>query len=128
MVIILNLDTEKSNQIIDITSLINKNITIESGIAVIYSPHTTAGLTINESADSDVKSDFLKSFNDIVRELDFKHMEGNSSSHVKTSITGKSLNIIIEKNRLKLGTWDGVYFCEFDGPRNRKIWLKQMSD
>lgn len=124
---ILEIKSSKQNQIINITSLVQNNIKINSGLITIYCPHTTAALTINESADPDVKSDILLSLNDIVKELNFKHTEGNSSSHVKSSMIGKSVNLIVENSKLQLGTWDAIYFCEFDGPRNRKIWLKEIN-
>lgn len=115
---VLELKTNKKNQIIDITSLIQNNIKINSGLITIYCPHTTAAVTINESADPDVKSDILLSLNDIVKELNFKHSEGNSSSHVKSSIIGKSVHLIVENSQLQLGTWDAIYFCEFGCAQN----------
>lgn len=124
---IINIQTNSNEEIVDITQKVNSIISetkINDGICVIYSPHTTAGITINENCDPDVKHDILLSLNNIVKELDFKHMEGNSSSHVKTSLMGKSQTLIIENNKLVLGTWDGIYFCEFDGPRSRKVFIK----
>ena len=98
---------------------------ITNGIAVVYCPHTTAGITINEAADPDVVPDMLlglsKAFPD---RADFRHMEGNSSSHLKASAIGSSVTIIINEGRLALGTWQGIYFCEFDSPRNRKFYVQ----
>jgi len=123
----INIKTSKKEEIIDITQqveLIVSESGIKDGLCVVYSPHTTAGITINEDADPDVKQDILMSLNNIVKELDFKHMEGNSSAHVKTSLMGKSQTIIINNNSLALGTWDGIYFCEFDGARSRKVFVE----
>ncbi|MFA7043968.1 MAG: secondary thiamine-phosphate synthase enzyme YjbQ [Bacteroidales bacterium] len=117
---------------IDITSDIRKIVkesTIKNGICLIYCPHTTAAITINENADPDVKHDLLmgldKAFPD---EIDFKHEEGNSSAHLKSSCIGCSKTVIIENNDLVLGTWQGIYFCEFDGPRKRTTLVKILSD
>ncbi len=127
---ILQISTSEKESIIDITSEVRDIIIqskIKDGICVVYSPHTTAGITINENADPDVKHDILLSLNSIVKELDFRHSEGNSSAHMKTSLVGKSQTIILEDNQLQLGTWDGIYFCEFDGPRSRKIYVEIVS-
>ncbi len=118
-------NTSSKEEIIDITEEIEKSIYIEDGFIYIYCPHTTAGITINENYDPDVKDDVIKSLNEIVRELpSFKHMEGNSTAHVKSILTGKTLQIAIENGKLVLGRWDGVYFCEYDGPRRREILVK----
>jgi secondary thiamine-phosphate synthase enzyme len=127
---IINLSTKIKNELIDITTEIQRLISesnIQNGLCVIYCPHTTGAITINENADPDVKSDIIKSLNNIVKELDFKHSEGNSCAHVKSSMIGKSETIIIKNNKLQLGTWDGVYFCEFDGPRNRTVFIEILS-
>ena len=98
---------------------------IADGIVTIYCPHTTAGITINENADPDVMTDMLlgltKAFPD---RAEFRHAEGNSAAHLKASATGSSVTVIIDKGKLLLGTWQGVYFCEFDGPRTRKFFVK----
>jgi len=98
---------------------------VESGIVVIYCPHTTAGITINENADPDVIHDLLigldKAFPD---RSEFRHGEGNSSAHLKASAMGSSATVIIENGKLVLGTWQGIYFCEFDPPRERKFYIK----
>ena len=102
---------------------------VESGIAVVWCPHTTGGITINENADPDVVGDLLlglaKAFPD---RAEFRHAEGNSAAHLKSSCVGVSQTIIIEKGKLLLGTWQGIYFCEFDGPRQRKYFVKIMED
>jgi secondary thiamine-phosphate synthase enzyme len=120
--------TTKPQEFIDITNLINKEIkkrNIQDGIAVVFVPHTTAGVTINENTDPDVVEDILSSLNRVfpVRG-NYRHYEGNSHAHIKASIMGSSCTVIIEGGRLKLGTWQGVYFCEFDGPRDRKVYIK----
>lgn len=121
----INITTTKNNEIIDITNKIQDLIDFEEGFVYIYCPHTTAGLTINENADPDVKKDVIESLNSFVRELSiFKHMEGNSTAHVKSILTGKFLQIAVENRKLVLGTWDGIMFCEYDGPRNRTIKVK----
>ena len=98
---------------------------VASGIAIIYCPHTTAGITINENADPDVVHDLLiglsKAFPD---RKEFRHSEGNSTAHLKATVVGSSATIIIENGRPLLGTWQGIYFCEFDPPRNRKFYVK----
>jgi secondary thiamine-phosphate synthase enzyme len=98
---------------------------VTDGLALIYCPHTTAGITINENADADVTSDILlgldKAFPDRV---EFRHSEGNSAAHLKASAIGSSVAVIIDGGRLLLGTWQGVYFCEFDPPRGRKFFVK----
>ena len=102
---------------------------VSSGVAVIFCPHTTAGITINENADPDVVHDLLigldKAFPD---RAEFRHGEGNSSAHLKASAMGSSATVIVESGRLLLGTWQGIYFCEFDPPRNRKFYVKVVGD
>jgi secondary thiamine-phosphate synthase enzyme len=98
---------------------------IKSGICVIYIPHTTAGITINENADPDVIRDFLMEMDKLIPLSDgYHHIEGNSAAHIKSSMMGFSQTIIIEEGRLLMGTWQGIYFVEFDGPRIRKIYVK----
>lgn len=111
---------------IDITDRVNDVIAAsgkEAGLCQIFVPHTTAGLTINENADPDVVKDMLKALNEMVPHLPYDHVEGNSPAHIKSSLMGCSLTIPIENGSLCLGTWQGVYFCEFDGPRRRSIWV-----
>lgn len=119
--------TNHKQEFIDITDKITESIKIENGIWVVYCPHTTAGLTINEGADPDVRRDVLNALDELTPKLNYKHMEGNSPAHIKSSLMGNSLNIIIEKSKLKLGTWQSIYFCEFDGPRIRKVFLKFLT-
>lgn len=98
---------------------------VTDGICVVFCPHTTAGITINENADPDVVHDILLGFNTAFPDRrEFLHCEGNSSAHLKASCVGSSATIIIKDGRLLLGTWQGIYFCEFDGPRKRKFFVK----
>jgi secondary thiamine-phosphate synthase enzyme len=123
----INLKSTKRNELIDITSKLQKIVSeskISSGICVIYTPHTTAGIIINENADSDVKKDLLAALEQMVPKINFLHGEGNSDSHLKSLICGKEKTLIIENVSLKLGTWDSIYFMEADGPRVRKVFVK----
>ncbi len=116
---------------VDITSIIEKQVQeshIQSGIVYCFVPHTTAALTINENADPDVKRDLLYKLNkEIPNEDGYHHAEGNSDSHLKASLFGFSEQVLIENGQLVLGTWQGIYFCEFDGPRNRNLIVKVHS-
>ena len=122
---ILSVKTRERTELIDITSDINQLIQksgIDQGLCMVYVPHTTAAVTINESADPSVKSDILMILNQIIPwEANYRHMEGNSPAHIKSTLVGSSELIAIENRRLILGTWQGIFFCEFDGPRNRKV-------
>ena len=121
----LSVKTSKKEELVDITAEIERLVDIESGFCIVYCPHTTAGLTINEGADPDVKADIIDALRRIVPDSQpFRHSEGNSPAHVKASLMGNSLYILVEEGRLKLGTWQSVYFCEFDGPRNRKVMMQ----
>lgn len=119
-----------SQGLIDITGEVQEAITesgVNEGFCIVFCPHTTAAVTINENADPDVKSDFVMGLDKAFPDLDgFDHAEGNSDAHIKSSTVGASETIIISGGRLLLGTWQGVYFCEFDGPRNRKFYVKVM--
>ena len=122
----ITIKTSSKESFINITSLIQaelKTYSVQNGICTILIPHTTAGITLNENADHDVISDMLMAFDKLVPSLNFRHMEGNSKAHIKSSLIGCSLNVIIENGSLMLGTWQGIYFCEFDGPRTRKIYI-----
>ena len=102
---------------------------VQSGLAVVYCPHTTAGITINENADPDVQYDLVMGFDEAFPDRRaFRHGEGNSDAHLKCSTVGASETILIEDSKPLLGTWQGVYFCEFDGPRTRKYYVKVMAD
>jgi secondary thiamine-phosphate synthase enzyme len=99
---------------------------IKSGVAIVYVPHTTAGITINENADPDVKADMLKSLDHMVpwNQPHFQHAEGNSAAHIKASMMGFSVTVFVENGSLALGMWQGIYLCEFDGPRTRQVWVR----
>lgn len=128
----LTVISQKKTQFIDITSQIQAIVTtqdIDSGLCFVFVPHTTAAVTINENADPAVPSDMLNVLNTIIPwDLDYMHLEGNSAAHVKSSLVGASEVIAIENGQLDLGTWQGVYFCEFDGPRTRHVNIKLIKD
>jgi secondary thiamine-phosphate synthase enzyme len=120
--------TGKANEMRNITRGVQAAVTesgILSGICTIFVPHTTAGVTINENADPDVVRDILMELNKLVPLRDgYQHMEGNSAAHIKASLFGFSQQVIVESGLLVLGTWQGIYFCEFDGPRQRQVYVK----
>lgn len=128
----LHISTGSQTELIDITDKIQSVLSeskIQSGICQVFIPHTTAGITINENADPSVKRDILKELNKVIPFDDnYQHSEGNSAAHIKSSVIGISLSLLVEDSRLQLGTWQGIYFCEFDGPRSRKIWIKILND
>ena len=125
----LTIQTNMRDEMIDVTKMVQEFVNehgIQEGTVLIYCPHTTAGITINENADPDVKSDMLRRFDDlypwnVVKDM---HAEGNTAAHMKASTVGASQTVIITKGRLLLGTWQGIYFCEFDGPRQRTLYMK----
>lgn len=125
---ILSVKTRERTELVDITSDINQLVQksgIDQGICMLYVPHTTAAVTINESADPSVKSDMLMVLNKIIPwEANYRHLEGNSAAHIKSTLVGSSELIAIENRKLVLGTWQGIFFCEFDGPRNRKLHVR----
>ncbi len=124
--------TTAHTQLLDVTAAVNdavKNAGVKSGLAVVWVPHTTAAVTVNENADPDVKSDISREINKIVPWEDgYRHVEGNSAAHLKASLFGAAETLLIEDGRLALGTWQDVYFAEFDGPRTREIWIKIFPD
>lgn len=124
----ISVKTSSRVELIDITHLVEKVISeskIKSGLCTVYVPHTTAAVTINENADPSVRSDIIKELNKIVPFDDnYSHLEGNAAAHIKASMIGPSENILLDGGSLVLGTWQGIYFCEFDGPRNRKVIIK----
>ena len=130
--ITLDVSSKHATEMIDVTRQVQEKIAqenIQNGLAMLFVPHTTAGITINEGADPAVKSDILLVLNKIIPWKEaYKHVEGNSPAHVKTSLVGSSEVIVVENGRLVLGTWQSVYFCEFDGPRNRKVYIKVIHD
>ncbi len=124
----LTIHSNDRTQFIDITRQVQQSLEaldLADGIVTLFVPHTTAGLTINENADPDVTADMEKVLDRIVPwTADYAHCEGNTAAHVKTSMMGSSLQVIVENGKLQLGTWQAIYFCEFDGPRTRKVWIK----
>jgi secondary thiamine-phosphate synthase enzyme len=120
------LQTSKRNEFIDITSRIQDVIEeVSEGVITVYSPHTTTAVTINENADPDVPRDILKKLEELIPQRDnFSHMEGNSDAHIKASLFGSSVRVIIKDTQLLLGTWQSIFFCEFDGPRTRNFYLQ----
>ena len=128
----LTVKTGGKTELLDITSKIQDAVQrsgFSEGICMVSVPHTTAAVTINESADPNVARDVLMVLNQIVPwQADYRHGEGNSPAHVKTSLIGSSELVAVEKGRLVLGTWQGIFFCEFDGPRSRKVQVRFLKD
>jgi len=127
----LKVISKKRNEMIDITSdiqeIINKE-NLEEGFIIIYVPHTTAGITINEGADPSVQRDIVETLKRIIPDPgDYHHIEGNSDAHIKASIFGSSVTVIVENNKIALGTWQHIFFYEGDGPRNRSVYVSLMS-
>ena len=124
----LSVRSHKQFECINITSQVQKLIKdseVKDGIVTIYCPHTTAAITINEGADPSVVKDLLYELDKVIPLRDnYQHLEGNSAAHIKSSIIGCSESVIIENGSLVLGTWQAIFFCEFDGPRNRKVFVK----
>lgn len=122
--------TQQRTELVEITDLVQSSVRqsgASSGVVVVYVPHTTAGCTINENADPDVVRDMLTEINKTIPfESDYRHAEGNSAAHIKASLFGSSVQVIIEEGKLVLGTWQGIYFCEFDGPRRRKFHVQVL--
>ncbi len=126
---VITVKTHAQTELIDITSQVQEVVqsqkAFENGFCFIFSPHTTAAITINESADPSVKADILSILNKVIPWNDnYRHLEGNSAAHIKSSLVGASEQVAVEKRRLVLGTWQGIFFCEFDGPRTRKVHVK----
>ena len=119
--------SDRREQLVDITAEIESVVEksgVKDGICYIFTPHTTAAITINENADPDVRIDFIKGLAHLNFDaVKFAHVEGNSSGHLKSSLVGCSEIVIVEDGRLRLGTWQGIYFCEFDGPRSRQVYV-----
>ena len=129
---IITVKSKAQTELIDITSRIQDTVVsagIDQGICMLYVPHTTAAITINESADPSVKGDILMILNKIIPwEAGYRHLEGNSPAHIKSTIVGPSELIAVENDRLVLGTWQGIFFCEFDGPRTRKVNVRLVKE
>ncbi len=129
---VLTVKTNSRNEMIDITYEVEnylKENNFKNGVLTIFVPHTTAAVTINENADPSVKRDILSYLSKLIpRNAGFTHMEGNSDSHIKSSLVSPSLTVIVENGRIVLGTWQSIFFCEFDGPRTRKVYLKFIKE
>jgi len=124
--------TSARTEFVDITHFVQeavKKTGVEDGVCILFIPHTTAGVTINENADPSVTKDILMELGKIVPFEDrYQHTEGNSAAHIKASLMGCSQTVLVESGKLVLGTWQGIFFCEFDGPRSRKVHVKVISD
>jgi secondary thiamine-phosphate synthase enzyme len=124
----VSIKTSSRTDMVDITSMVQKEVSksgVTEGICTVYVPHTTAGVTINEGADPAVCQDILAKLNELVPpHAGYRHMEGNADSHIKASLMGSSVSVIVENGRLLLGTWQKIFFCEFDGPRSRKVYVQ----
>ena len=132
MLVKLSVSTSQHTEMVNITEMIQRAVKdsgVKEGVCTIFVPHTTAAVTINENADPDVVRDFTMEINKLVPWEDgYRHMEGNSAAHLKASMIGFSQQVIIENGRLLLGTWQGIWFCEYDGPRRRSLYVKLMED
>jgi secondary thiamine-phosphate synthase enzyme len=124
----LTIKTTHREQLLAVTAQVQELVSAkgwQDGVLFLHCPHTTAGLTINENADPDVARDILAILRRLVPEQgDYRHVEGNSDAHLKASCMGPGLSLIVEGGKIRLGTWQGVFFCEFDGPRNRQLWAQ----
>ncbi|AEJ18874.1 secondary thiamine-phosphate synthase enzyme YjbQ [Gracilinema caldarium] len=123
--------TDREAQLINITDMVARAVEesgVEQGVTVVFVPHTTAGVTINENADPDVVHDLLLGLDRAFpKSPAYRHGEGNSHAHLKASAMGSSVTVMVEAGRLKLGTWQGIYFCEFDGPRQRQVYVQVLA-
>jgi secondary thiamine-phosphate synthase enzyme len=128
MMLTLPINTRHRSEMIDITSNVEEELKrsgLKDGVCFLFVPHTTAGITINESADPSVATDIQAMLNKLIPwEGSYRHLEGNSAAHIKSSLIGNSVMVFVESGHLKLGTWQGIFFCEFDGPRSRKLYIK----
>ena len=126
----LHVRTRSRADMVEITAQVQDAVAasgVQNGICVVYVPHTTAGVTINEHADPDVAADILHALAHVVPDLPgFRHVEGNSDAHAKAALIGTSQWLIVQDRRLKLGRWQGIFFCEFDGPRQRSVWVQVL--
>jgi secondary thiamine-phosphate synthase enzyme len=126
----ISVKTSSRMEMVDITAELQKELSKtekKDGLCVAYVPHTTAGITINEGADPAVCQDILAKLKELVPPgVDYLHLEGNADSHIKASLIGSSVSVVVEKGRLVLGTWQKIFFCEFDGPRSRRVYLQMI--
>ena len=128
----ISIRTNSRVDLIDITDKIQAVVSkskLKNGVCLVFCPHTTAGLTINENADPSVRRDIINALNKLLpANAGYAHSEGNADSHIKSSLFGAVLTIFIEDSQLALGTWQGIYFCECDGPRSREVWIKIIKE
>jgi len=128
----LRVKTNSKTELVDITQGVQRLVTesgIRSGLCYVYVPHTTSGVTINENTDPNVGRDILKELNKVIPFDDnYGHNEGNSAAHIKSTIVGVSKTVIVDEGRLALGTWQSIFYCEFDGPRDRRVFVKVIKD
>jgi secondary thiamine-phosphate synthase enzyme len=126
----IQVKTKTRNELVDITPQVEKAVKesgIAEGICIIAVPHTTAAVTVNENADPSVKADIIVKLSEVVPAGDrYRHLEGNADAHIKATLVGPSETLVVRDGRLSLGTWQGVFFCEFDGPRTRKVWVRVL--
>lgn len=123
----LEVSTKTRSQLVNLTAGVREAVRasgVREGFCLVYVPHTTAGVTINEAADPDVGADILEQLDRLVPRGRYRHREGNADSHIKASLVGSSALIPVEGGDLRLGTWQGIFLCEFDGPRRRRVWVK----
>ena len=122
-----SVETRRRTELVAVTDRVQRAVAdlgLQDGTVTVFVPHTTAGVTINENADPDVASDLERVFDRLVPwEADYAHDEGNTAAHAKASLVGSSVRVLVAGGRLRLGTWQGIYFCEFDGPRRRTVWV-----
>ena len=128
----LDVRTGSKTEFVDLTSRVQeavKDSGVSEGVCHVFVPHTTAGVTINENADPSVKADILMVLNKVINDKEpYRHLEGNSPAHIKASLVGPQLTVLVSGGRLLLGTWQGIFFCEFDGPRSRRVHVKVSSE
>ena len=128
MPVTISVRTDSRIDMVDITASVQREVSkadVSDGVCVVYVPHTTAGVTINEGADPAVCQDIIGKLNELVPpNAGYRHMEGNADSHIKASIMGSSVTLLVENGRLVLGTWQKIFFCEFDGPRSRRVYVR----
>ena len=127
----LDVKTSTHTEFVEITERVQRVVDesgVKDGVCVCFVPHTTAGITINENADPDVGADMIYALERVVpwKSPQYRHAEGNTAAHVKSSLVGHSVTLMVQSGRIQLGTWQGVYLCEFDGPRTRKVWVSIM--
>ena len=128
----LRVQTKSKTELVDITQGVQRMVAesgVRSGVCYVYVPHTTSGITINENTDPNVGRDILKELNKVIPFDDqYSHVEGNSAAHIKSTLVGISKAVLVEEGRLALGTWQAIFYCEFDGPRDRRVFVKVMKD